>query len=141
MPSCPTRQDSDGPSDTGRSPCAKQGKIDLLARQADIVDPHAHTVAQAVSLARVLPYQTEAFRVKSTIIGQPGNVYQALDEEGFKFHEQPELRHAGDHTIVLLAHLIEHEFDFFELFDLTFGIVREAFARRGRGGDVRSGTD
>src|SRR6266850_7711959 len=70
------------------------------------------------------------FRVKEKIIGQPAYVYQTLDEEVVEFDEQPELRHTCDHSVVLLAQLIQHEFDFFEIFDLALSIIGEALARR-----------
>src|SRR4029434_9079842 len=113
-----------------RSVFGEQGKIDLLTRQTDIVYPHTHAVTQTIGLARMLPYEAEAFRVKEKIIGQPTDVYQTLDEEAVEFDEQPELHHTRDHSVVLLAQLIQHELDFFEIFDLALGVICEALARR-----------
>src|SRR5262245_53040480 len=113
-----------------RSVFGEQGKIDLLTRQTDIVYPHAYAVTQTIGLARMLPYKAEAFRVKEKIIGQPADVYQTLDEEAVEFDEQPELHHTRDHSVVLLAQLIQHKFDFFEIFDRALGVIGEALTCR-----------
>ena len=113
--------------DAGSSPRVPAGeqKINLLAHQADVICPNAHTVTQPVGLARMLPYQAETFRVKVKIIGQPADVHQTLDEEIVEFDEQPELRHTSNHTVVLLAQLIQHELDF-----LRFSTSRSASSAR-----------
>src|SRR5215831_4196929 len=57
-------------------------------------------------------------------------MHQTLDEEIVEFDEKPELRHTSNHTVVLLAQLIQHELDFFEIFDLALGVIGETLARR-----------
>src|SRR4029453_5351195 len=70
-------------------------------------------------------------RVKEKIIGQPADMHQTLDEEVVEFDEKPKLRHTSNRTVVLLAQLIQHELDFFEIFDLALSVIGETLTRRG----------
>src|SRR6266446_2362809 len=140
FPRCPpgesgTRDLRASYGDAGISPRAEEGKINLLTHQTDVIHPYARTVTQTVGLTRMLPDQAKTFRVIVKIIGQPADVHQTLDEEVVEFDEQPKLGHTRDHPVVLLAQLVQHELDFFDMFSLAFSVIGEPLARGGGGGN------
>src|SRR5213596_2461505 len=122
--------------DAGISPRDEEGKINLLTHYIDVIYAHAHTVTQTVGLSRMLPDQAKTFRVIVKIIRQPADVHQTLDEEVVEFDEQPKLGHTRNHPVVLLAQLVQHELDFFDVFSLAFSVIGEPLARGGGGGNL-----
>src|SRR5690606_4194947 len=106
-----------------------QAEIDLALLQAGLEHDDAHPVAEPEFAARTLAGQGLAHRVEMVeVVGQLGDVHQAVDLRLVEFHEQPEAGHPADGAVELAAHVLFHPRGAVAFIDLAFGLVGAALA-------------
>ena len=99
-------------------------EVDLPHVHVHADDLHAHLVAQAVGLLRVLAAQhVRALEEPVVVVGHRRDVDEPLDVVLDELDEEAEGRHAGDVALELVADLVGHELHLLPLQQLALGLV------------------
>src|SRR5690606_7552894 len=122
----------------GRFPARRQGpgatllgqaEVDLALLQAGLEHDDADPVTEAEFTSRAIAGEGLAHRVEVVeVVGQLGDVDQAVDLGLVEFDEQAEASHAADGAVELAAHVLFHPRRAVAVAYLAFGLVGAALA-------------